>query len=1049
MAKIIGNTTATTSPQSDYNQTDSTKADYIKNKPVLGTLASKSTVEKSDVASDIQASLNKADTAIQSLEGLATEDYVDNSIGALGGLAGKSTVEKSDLSTDVQESLNKADSALQSFTETDPTVPAWAKADAKPTYTASEVGAVPTSRTVNGKALSANITLSASDVGALPSSTDIPDSLSDLASDTTHRTVTDIEKSAWNAKSDFSGSYNDLTDKPSTFPPSAHTHEYIPTSQKGVANGVADLDANGKVPSSQLPSYVDDVIEGTYVSSTSFNNTSGTAVTGETGKIYVDTTTNKTYRWSGSAYAEISASLALGTTSSTAYRGDYGDTAYKHSQKTSGNPHGVTKSDVGLGSVVNTGDSDTPVSGGTTKFTTGGAYTELAKKVDKVSGKGLSTNDYTTDEKNKLAGIASGANAYTHPSSHPASMITGLATVATSGSYNDLSNKPTIPAVVTVDSELSSTSTNPVQNKVINSALDGKAAASDLTSHTSNTTSHITSTERTNWNAAKTHADTAHAPSNAEKNQNAFSNITVDSTTIAADSTTDTLTLVGSNVTITPDATNDKVTIGITKANVTSALGYTPPTTDTTYSAATQSASGLMSADDKKKLDGIAANANNYSLPAAGSSLGGVKTGGDVAISSGVITVNDDSHNHVISNVDGLQDALNGKAPTSHASSSTTYGISSTSNYGHAMASSTTPKANGTAAVGSETAKFARGDHVHPLQTTVSGNAGTATKLETARSIALGTGATGTATNFDGSSNITIPVTSVKESYLEWGGKDISGGFTPLDAALIEELSANRLAGLSSSRVTFERSSDGGSTWTTYTGNADLITTSGSASNANTTSSQSIYNWHRITINIADAIYCVLKKIAIYLSTNGATGCKCKIEWGDYSSSTVWTTAKIVDISGWPSWNIINVSRAIGNPTYDKTKYVRLTFSQTGVDLNYSSQLLVYKIRFYSDNCWSAPNNFAETGHVYSYDASLNATFPASVNATSLKENGTALSSKYAAKSHNQASNTINAMTGYSKPSSTSAISPSDTLNSAIGKLEKALDGVETLLASI
>jgi hypothetical protein len=61
----------------------------------------------------------------------------------------------------------------------------------------------------------------------------------------------------------------------------------------------------------------------------------------------------------------------------------------------------------------------------------------------------------------------------------------------------------------------------------------------------------------------------------------------VGDTTIAADSVTDTLTLAGSNVTITPDATNDKVTIGITKANVTSALGYTPPTSNTTYTAGT------------------------------------------------------------------------------------------------------------------------------------------------------------------------------------------------------------------------------------------------------------------------------------------------------------------------------------------------------------------------------------------------------------------------------------------------------------------------------
>ena len=116
-----------------------------------------------------------------------------------------------------------------------------------------------------------------------------------------------------------------------------------------------------------------------------------------------------------------------------------------------------------------------------------------------------------------------------------------------------------------------------------------RAAASDLTSHTGNTTVHITATERTNWNAAKTHADSVHAPSNAEKNQNAFSNIVVGSTTISADTVTDSLTLVGSNVTLTPDATNDKVTIGITKANVTTALGYTPPTQDTTYGSMSSS----------------------------------------------------------------------------------------------------------------------------------------------------------------------------------------------------------------------------------------------------------------------------------------------------------------------------------------------------------------------------------------------------------------------------------------------------------------------------
>lgn len=275
-----------------------------------------------------------------------------------------------------------------------------------------------------------------------------------------------------------------------------------------------------------------------------------------------------------------------------------------------------------------------------------------------------------------------------------------------------------------------------------------------------------------------------------------------------------------------------------------------------------------------------------------------------------------------------------------------------------------------------------------------------ASKLTTARTIGLGTGATGTATSFDGSGNITIPVTSVKEAYLDWGGRDIYGSFSALDAALIEDLSANRLAGLPASKVTFERSSDGGSTWATYGGNAALVTTEGSASNANTTSSKSINNWHRITIDVNGSIYCELKKIAIFLNTDGATGCKCKVEWGDYSTTTVWTTEKTVSVAGWSGWNIINVSKRIGSSVYDKIRYIRLTFSQTTVDLNYSCNLSVSKIRFYSNNCWNQPSNLAKNGHVYNYDSSFNTTFPAAVKATSFTENGTALSSKYAAKSH-------------------------------------------------
>ena len=152
-------------------------------------------------------------------------------------------------------------------TESDPTVPGWAKSPSKPTYTAAEVGA-----------------------------------------------------------------------RADTWMPSAEDVGAIPASQKGAASGVAELDSSGKVPSAQLPSYVDDVVE--FASRDNFPGT------GEDGKIYIAEDTNLTYRWSGTQYVEISPSLALGETSSTAYRGDRGKTAYDHSQ-TTGNPHNTTAADVG------------------------------------------------------------------------------------------------------------------------------------------------------------------------------------------------------------------------------------------------------------------------------------------------------------------------------------------------------------------------------------------------------------------------------------------------------------------------------------------------------------------------------------------------------------------------------------------------------------------------------------------------------------------------------------------------------------------------------
>lgn len=99
------------------------------------------------------------------------------------------TLEKEPISEEQIEKSVKSYLEKNPIEETDPTVPAWAKAEEKPTYTAEEVG-------------------------ALPSTTVIPSKLSELTADDEHETVTKEEKQAWNAKSDFSGNYEDLQGKP-------------------------------------------------------------------------------------------------------------------------------------------------------------------------------------------------------------------------------------------------------------------------------------------------------------------------------------------------------------------------------------------------------------------------------------------------------------------------------------------------------------------------------------------------------------------------------------------------------------------------------------------------------------------------------------------------------------------------------------------------------------------------------------------------------------------------------------------------------------------
>ena len=203
----------------------------------------------------------------------------------------------------------------------------------------------------------------------------------------------------------------------------------VATTAVGQANGVAGLDSDGRVPASQLPSYVDDVLE--YTSKSDFPTANV-----ETGKIYVAKDTNLTYRWSGTDYIEISPSLALGTTASTAYRGDYGDAAYQHAitnkgRKFSSGFYKITTNEEGhVTDATDVVKTDITALGIPAQDTT---YQNASSTSDGLMSK---------EDKIKLASIASGATA------------------------------------ITVDTALSATSVNPVQNHVIKDALDLKIDAS-------------------------------------------------------------------------------------------------------------------------------------------------------------------------------------------------------------------------------------------------------------------------------------------------------------------------------------------------------------------------------------------------------------------------------------------------------------------------------------------------------------------------------------------------------------------------------------------
>lgn len=198
MPKIIGDTTATPNPRPDWAQTDETKADYIKNKPELGAMAAKDEVTQADLASDIQNSL--ASVVLYTEQNL-TDKQKEQARANIGVASDSFSGSYNDLSdkpnipTKTSE-LENDSGFMADYTETDPTVPSWAKQSSKPTYTATEVG-------------------------ALPDNTAIPTKLSDLENDSGFVTASEIS-SGVNKTSLWSGSAEPnseitLTDDPANY----------------------------------------------------------------------------------------------------------------------------------------------------------------------------------------------------------------------------------------------------------------------------------------------------------------------------------------------------------------------------------------------------------------------------------------------------------------------------------------------------------------------------------------------------------------------------------------------------------------------------------------------------------------------------------------------------------------------------------------------------------------------------------------------------------------------------------------------------------------
>lgn len=441
-------------------------------------------------------------------------------------------------------------------------------------------------------------------------------------------------------------------------------------STKGQPGGLAELDSTGKVPAAQLPSYVDDVLE--YSTKAQFPQT------GETGKIYVAKDTNLTYRWTGTQYLEISQSLALGETPSTAYPGDKGKanrdalnsmptklTSYLTPTTSTGelvkiNYKYAAKDGLNYGPLQDDNidiPSATTTNAGAMSAIDKGRLDDLYNEFGSIQNPGDKLDSLPN---NLVTGIdATSRNATSVTINYKQSDLS-----AASNSYaNPITKSQTIPAAtqsaagVMTATDKQNLDVN-IPNRITN--LDNRVTTEvdRLEELIESSSSEITNdlnveiqARKDGDNQLQTNINNLQSTMNTElakkvgKVTVAGSGNAVTTASISGDTLTLTKGATYNNYVhpagsapskasgfykFSTDSTSHVASVtAVAKSDIT-ALGI--PGQDTTYGNATQSTSGLMSAADKTKLDGISTGANKYVHPtgeAANKTLGLYKVATD------------------------------------------------------------------------------------------------------------------------------------------------------------------------------------------------------------------------------------------------------------------------------------------------------------------------------------------------------------------------------------------------------------------------------------